>query len=82
MHHSQAKRPDERGDLVNDRTIGRKPTRLAALIGAVLYLIVAALWITWSDQLLLSVESDIDAKSITQLHTYKGSLFVVVTSLG
>ena len=82
MQHSHAKRPDERGDLMSDRTIGRKPTRFAALIGTVLYLIVAALWITWSDQLLLSVEPDMDAKGITKLHTYKGWLFVAVTSLG
>jgi PAS domain S-box-containing protein len=82
MQHGHAQRADERSDLMSDRTIHRKPVRFAALIAAVLYLIVAALWITWSDQLLLSVEPDMDAKGITRLHTYMGWLFVAVTALG
>src|ERR1700674_1575000 len=82
MQHSHAKRPGEHGDLMNDRTIRRKSPRFLALIGASLYLIVAALWITWSDQLLLSVEPDMDAKAIARLNTYKGWLFAAVTSLG
>jgi PAS domain S-box-containing protein len=67
---------------MNDAAIRPKAARYTALLTAGVYLLVAALWIAWSDKLLLALEPHLDADHITELQTYKGWLFVAVTSLG
>ncbi len=45
---------------------------------AIIYAVSASLWILLSDQVLLLTVSD---ESVTQLQTYKGIVFVIITSL-
>lgn len=53
---------------------------LSALKITLIYLVVAALWIAFTDQLLNSVVTDPDYLSTVQ--TYKGWIYVTLTSLG
>lgn len=53
------------------------PRRAAALI-ALAYFIVGLLWIRFSDQLLLAIAAD--SALLTQLQTYKGWAFILVTA--
>ncbi|OYW91571.1 MAG: hypothetical protein B7Z18_09440, partial [Alishewanella sp. 32-51-5] len=57
----------------------RKKLRYYPLLGALCYLVLGFLWITFSDQLLSALVTD--AATLTRYQSYKGYTYVLLTAL-